>query len=383
VVAEQPLRPGHDTAEFPRTFKVEHVFALEPGANQVSVAAVDTRGVQRVESFTITRRLRFYETSAFLPSAAGAAAGLVGLAVASQRVRRRRALRRRFNPYIAGAPVMDEDMFFGRRKLLARILNVLHHNSLMITGERRIGKTTFLYHLKRQLEADQGSDYRFFPVFTDLQGVSEADFFHALMADAVESLAPSAATQAQLRFRAEEGQSYDGRDFSHDLQRLIEELKTRTDRQVKLVLLIDEVDVLNEFSERINQRLRGIFMKTFSEHLVAVMSGVGIRRVWTSEGSPWYNFFDEIEITALSREEAEALIREPVEGVFRWDSEAVERILALSHLKPYLIQKFCIHAVNRMLEEGRTTITAADVQAVRDTVLFDAEPGPELQQAPA
>jgi tetratricopeptide (TPR) repeat protein len=383
VVAEQPLRPGRDTAEFPRTFKIEHVFALEPGANQVSVSALDTRGVLRTETFTVTRRLRFYETSAFLPSAAGAAAGLVGMAVASQRLRRRRAVRRRFNPYIAGAPVMDEDMFFGRRKLLARILNVLHHNSLMITGERRIGKTTFLYHLKRQLESDHGSDYRFFPVFTDLQGVTEGDFFHALMSDAVEALAPTAATQALLRFRAEEGQSYDGRDFSHDLQRLIEELKTRTERNVKMVLLIDEVDVLNEFSERINQRLRSIFMKTFSEHLVAVMSGVGIKRVWTSEGSPWYNFFDEIEITALTREEAEALIREPVEGVFRWDAEAVERILALSHLKPYLIQKFCIHAVNLMLEEGRTTIDVGDVQAVRDTVLFDVDPGPGLQQAPA
>ena len=120
---------------------------------------------------------------------------------------------------------------------------------------------------------------------------------------------------------------------------------------MKLALLIDEVDVLNEYSERINQRLRSIFMKTFSEHLVAIMSGVGIKRIWNSEGSPWYNFFDEIELTAFTREEAEALIREPVEGVFRYEPEAVEAILACSELKPYVIQKFCIHAVNRMLEE--------------------------------
>jgi hypothetical protein len=383
------IQLGHGTADFPRTYKVEHVFALEPGANLISVAAFDSRDSERAESFTVTRRLRFYETRAFLPSAAGAAAALVGLAVGAQRMKRRHALRRRFNPYIAGAPVLDDDMFFGRRKLLARILNVLHHNSLMITGERRIGKTTFLYHLKKQLEADEGSDYRFFPVFTDLQGVTEGDFFHALMTDVVEALPPSPDTRAVLRFRAEEGQAYDGRDFSHDLQRVIEDLKRSTTRQVKLVLLIDEVDVLNEFSERVNQRLRSIFMKTFSEHLVAVMSGVGIKRIWTSEGSPWYNFFDEIELSALSREEAEALIREPVEEFFRWQPEAVERILTLSHLKPYLIQKFCIHSVNRMLEEGRTTITAADVQAVRDAVLFEADPEadpagrPGLQQASA
>src|SRR4029450_10900361 len=279
-------------------------------------------------------------------------------------------LRKRFNPYIAGAPVMSDDLFFGRRKLLARILNVLHHNSLLITGERRIGKTTFLYHLGKALSADDQTGYRFFPVQTDLQGVPEEAFFHTIMSDVVEALELAPATLQSLRFRGEESR-YDGRDFSHDLQRVVDELKTRPDRHVKLALLIDEVDVLNEYSERVNQRLRSIFMKTFSEHLVAIMSGVGIKRLWKSEGSPWYNFFDEIELTAFTREEAEALIRQPVEGVFRWSPEAVEAILDYSGLKPYVIQKFCIHAVNQMLEEGRTTITAADVEAVRPLVLFE------------
>ena len=162
----------------------------------------------------------------------------------------------------------------------------------------------------------------------------------------------------------------------HDLQRVVEELKTRTPKKVKLALLIDEVDVLNEYSERINQRLRSIFMKTFSEHLVAIMSGVGIKRIWKSEGSPWYNFFDEIELTAFTREEAEELIRRPVEDVFRWQPEAVERILEQSALKPYVIQKYCIHAVNRMLEHGRTTIRLEDVEAVRDEVQFEAREPP-------
>jgi AAA+ ATPase superfamily predicted ATPase len=261
-------------------------------------------------------------------------------------------------------------MFFGRQRLMSRILNVLHHNSLMITGERRIGKTTFLHHLKGAVERDEGTEYKFFPVSTDLQGVPEAGFFHAVMTDVVEATRPSAETREALRYR-EEDDRYDGRDFSHDLQRVIEELKTKTDRKVKLALLIDEVDVLNEYSERINQRLRSIFMKTFSEHLVAIMSGVGIKRIWNSEGSPWYNFFDEIELTAFTREEAEALIRHPVENVFRYEPEAVEKILVASALKPYVIQKYCIHAVNRMLEHGRTVVTAEDVEAVREAVRFE------------
>jgi hypothetical protein len=362
-----------ELASFPRTQRFDEEFPLQAGRNQLSVTAVDTSEAPTVSTFDVTRRLRFYETRAFLPSAGAAALGLLGAGLVVQHARRRRALHRRFNPYIAGAPVLADNMFFGRRKLLNRILNVLHHNSLMITGERRIGKTTFLYHLKKALEADEGTEYKFFPVFTDLQGVPEQGFFHAVMSDVVDGLGLGTATLGALRFRIDD-ESYDGRDFSHDLQRVIEDLKTRTPRRVKLVLLIDEVDVLNDYSERINQRLRSIFMKTFSEHLVAIMSGVGIRRVWTSEGSPWYNFFDEIELAALAREEAEALIKEPVEGVFRFTPEAVEAILSGSQLKPYVIQKFCIHAVGRMLEQGRTTVTAGDVEAVRDTVQFEGRP---------
>ncbi len=386
LVGEQVLTPQTSDGQPPRSVRIQHVFDLEAGPNDVSVAIYDTNGAKRFESYAIRRKLRFYETAAFLPAAVGAAAGLVGVAWLVQRARRRRAMRNRFNPSIAGAPVMTDDLFFGRSKLLARILNVLHHNSLLITGERRIGKTTFLYHLRKALAADDQTGYRFFPVFTDLQGVPEEAFFHTIMSDIVEGLALKPDTLASLRFRREEPR-YDGRDFSHDLQRVIDELKTRTPLHVKLAMLVDEVDVLNEYSERVNQRLRSIFMKTFSEHLVAIMSGVGIKRLWTSEGSPWYNFFDEIELSAFSREEAEALIREPVEGVFRYDAAAVAAILEHSDLKPYIIQKFCIHAVNRMLEAGRTTVTAEDVDAVRDEVLREGrdeapEPAP-LAHAPA
>jgi tetratricopeptide (TPR) repeat protein len=372
LVAEQLPQPRPDSPESLRSVRFQHEFPLEKkGTNLITVTAIDTNGEARSETFEIQRRLRFYETAAFFPAAFASSLALAGGGWAFQRARRRRAVKRRFNPYIAGAPVLDDDMFFGREKLMTRLMNVLHHNSLMITGERRIGKTTFMYHLKKTLESDDQTDYKFFPVFTDLQGVPEEAFFHAVMADVVEALALSPGTLGALRWR-EEG-AYDGRDFAHDLQRVVEELKTRTPKKVKLALLIDEVDVLNEYSERINQRLRSIFMKTFSEHLVAIMSGVGIRRAWKSEGSPWYNFFDEILVEPLSREDAEALIRTPVEGVFRWEPDAVERILEASSLKPYVIQKFCIHAVNRMLEEGREVVRVEDVEAVRETVRLDPE----------
>jgi histone H3/H4 len=111
------------------------------------------------------------------------------------------------------------------------------------------------------------------------------------------------------------------------------------------------------------------------------MSGVGIKRRWKSEVSPWYNFFDEIELLPFSREEAEALVREPVSGVFRWQPGAVERVLELSHLKPYLVQKLCVHAVNRMLEEGRSTIRVEDVEAARRALASEDLAAPAAEAA--
>jgi hypothetical protein len=370
-----PATPAH-SVRFGREFP------LEPGPNQVAITAFDTGGLSFTVSFAVERKLRFHETRYFLPSAIAGAVGLVGVGWGAQRLRRRRAFRQRFNPYIAGAPVLDDDMFYGREKLTARMLSTLHRNSLMITGERRIGKTTFLHHLKRVLSEDEAGEWHFFPVFVDLQGVPEQSFFHALMAEVVDTLDLSAATREALRFKPEP-EGYDAREFAHDLQQVIAELKTRTDRKVRLALLIDEVDVLNEYSDSVNQRLRGIFMKSFSENLVAVMSGVGIRRRWKSEVSPWYNFFDEIELTPFSREEAEALVREPVAGIFRWQPQAVERVLELSQLKPYLVQKLCVHAVNRMLEEGRGTIRRDDVEAAREAVTSEDVDGEAAATEPA
>ena len=54
-----------------------------------------------------------------------------------------------------------------------------------------------------------------------------------------------------------------------------------------------------------------------------------------------------------------------------WKADAVERILELSRLRPYLVQKHCVHAVNSMLEAGRSTIRLEDVEAARTAVALE------------
>ncbi|MCB1044338.1 MAG: hypothetical protein KDC35_15455 [Acidobacteria bacterium] len=276
--------------------------------------------------------------------------------------RLRTAFRERFNPYIAGAPVLTDNMFYGRRALLKQILNTLHNNSLMICGERRIGKTSFLHRLNAVLPTVEDEIYDFIPVLIDLQGVAESDFFAFLDHEITGTLSLRG---FDLEPTPDE---VDARLFAQRLRKAINLLKERLEKSPKLVLLLDEVDVMNTFSERTNQQLRSVFMKGFAQHLVAVMAGIHISKRWKSEGSPWYNFFEQIQLSAFNDSQARHLVADPVKGVYSFTPPSIDMILELTQGKPYLIQKICVNLVAHILNVNRRKIREEDVQFVYEQI---------------
>jgi hypothetical protein len=338
---------------------------LRLGENSIVLYAYDKDAPPNLE----TRRLYpvrlppFYQTPLFAVVAASLVIVPLLAVVITRRVKYHIAIVNKFNPYIAGAPVRDAEMFFGREPIIQRILNTLHNNSLMLYGPRRIGKTSLQHQLKRRLESLDDPDYWFVPVMIDLQGIDEEQFFPALMEETLDACKLHLPDDVPVRIR-QKNEPYSARDFSHDIKLVIEQLGAQTEKVLKLVLLIDEVDQLNKYSEQVNQKLRSIFMKTYAENLVAVMSGAYIRKSWESEGSPWYNFFEELEVPVLPKADAEALISRPVSGIFSYDQEAMDRIMSHSAGKPYIIQRICFNVINRIIELKRRHITAMDVDVV-------------------
>jgi len=335
--------------------------ALAPGMTSLRLLASDAEGMNSGTEYAVLYvqpLLRDPRFQALLLLAAG-----VAIAVPLWRSNRRRTelRRRKFNPYVAGAPVMNDDMFFGRRQLVARILQTIHNNSLLLYGERRIGKTSIQHQLKRRLLDIDDPHFAFYPVYIDLQGTPQEQFFWTIARDIAEELAP---TLDGLAITESMPSDYGYRDLLGDLRLIITYLQEKSPKTAKLVLLIDEVDELNEYDPRINQRLRSLFMKNFAENLVAVVSGVEIKKRWEREGSPWYNFFEEIEVRPFDEQEARDLIRKPIEGIFKADTDVIERIIGLTGGRPYLIQKLCVALVTRLHEERRRKITVADVDAV-------------------
>jgi ligand-binding sensor domain-containing protein len=285
-------------------------------------------------------------------------------------VRQQEALARHFNPYICGEPVRQPDMFFGRGELLNKIFSALHQNSIMIHGERRMGKTSLLYQLAQRLREVNDPEWVFVPVSVDLEGTHQEQFFHLLM-DTIWGVLRGYLVDAAptLRFGTKTAAEYNDRDFTGDLRLLLDGLKAVVaPRNVRVILMMDEMDVVSNYDNIVQQQLRRIFMSSLAENLGAVVAGVHISKAWDRLESPWYNLFNEISLTPFSHEEARELLTEPVKGAYVWEPDALEFVIEQAEGRPFRLQQYGLEAINHMLSERRMRITLADARAAHQAI---------------
>lgn len=283
-------------------------------------------------------------------------------------VRQQEALARAFNPYVSGEPVRQGDMFFGRTELLQRILNALHRNNIMIHGERRMGKTSLLYQLADHLRETEDPEWAFIPVYIDLEGTPQDLFFYQLMETTWGVLqAYSTDDPPELRFETLAPADYTERDLQADLRLVLDRIKALVaPKQLRVILLLDEMDVVSNYTGVVQQQFRRVFMSSVAENLGAVVAGVDISKAWDRLESPWYNLFNEIALAPFTDEQARELLEEPVRGVYDWESEALDFVIQHADGRPYRLQQYALEAVNRMLANKRLNITLTDVEAAHE-----------------
>ena len=346
----------------------------KPGTYTFSVQAID-RDLVYSDPVSLTLKIKRPWWQYILGGMILAGAPLAyGFYQIGKRRQTQRAIAQRFNPYIAGR-VVGEDLFYGRNDLITDIERTLHNNCFLLYGERRISKTSLQHQLRERLSNADDPTYKIIPAYIDMQGVAEDDFFHTIATGVVEACRPFFREELALRLD-EERESYTYRDLNRDLRAILNHLQEGETRAIKLVLLMDEVDTLNTYSLRTNLNLRGLFMGPLKENLVIVMSGVFLKMDWSEEGggSPPFNFLSrEIQIQPLEEAPARQLITEPAKGFYTYEPKAVDLILSYSELKPFTIQGICLRAVNRVLADGRTKITADDIEAIKDSTLSELQ----------
>jgi basic membrane lipoprotein Med (substrate-binding protein (PBP1-ABC) superfamily) len=274
------------------------------------------------------------------------------------------------NPYIAGAPVTETRMFFGREDVFDWIQNSLvgkyADHILVIHGQRRVGKTSVLKQLGNRLPK------RYIPVFFDLQGRTHTTLDRFLWWLARE-IARVLKQDRGLEIPIPDKDSFaaDPEYFeSHFLPSVLSKLDGGT-----LLLTFDEFDNLEE------KEIKETLSRPLVDNLRRLMSREGLNFIFSigSSGRKLENmqadyteFFKSAlykKISFLTEEQTHDLITRPVEGILEYDKHAVNRIYKISGGHPYFTQLTCHELFAGCQRTGEKHIKEKDVESVLEDVV--------------
>ncbi len=268
------------------------------------------------------------------------------------------------NPYLNRAMIRQSKDFFGRRSEVARILSRLGADppqSVSVVGERRIGKSSLLFHFTDpsvQEEAlGEGAD-SLTTVFLDCQQLRRTtveDFFELLL----QRVGVEGGTKGPAGGYA---------SFRHGLEMLEKKEK-------KLALLLDEFDAVTSnpaFGPDFYSFLRSMANNFPVAFLTS--SKTELQRLCFSDeisDSPFFNIFTNLYLKPFPQEEAQQLICVPSEREGHPLKPFETQIIEMAGLFPFYLQIACSSFFEQASEKpGRRT----DEAAVRERFLEEAAP---------
>jgi photosystem II stability/assembly factor-like uncharacterized protein/tetratricopeptide (TPR) repeat protein len=275
------------------------------------------------------------------------------------------------NPYIAGAPVTEKRMFFGREDVFTWIERSLSgqyaDHILVVHGQRRVGKTSVLKQLSNRLPK------RYIPIFFDLQGRTHTtldrflwwlarEIARVLKQDRDISITPP-----------------DKELFTQD----IEYFETRFLPDLKLVLGDDSILLLtfDEFDNLEESEVKETLAQPLIDHLRRMMGNPNVNFIFSigSSGRKLENmqanyteFFKTAlyrKISFLTKDDAHRLITMPVQGTIEYDKDAVQYIFEIVSGHPYFTQLICHELFSQCQKTGERTVNLVDVKSVLDDVV--------------
>jgi tetratricopeptide (TPR) repeat protein len=274
------------------------------------------------------------------------------------------------NPYIAGAPVTEARMFFGREDVFDWIQNSLvgkyADHILVIHGQRRVGKTSVLKQLGNRLPQ------RYIPVFFDLQGRTHTTldrFLWWLAREIVRVLKQERGVK--IPTPEKEAFSADPEYFeSHFLASLLPMLDSGS-----LLLTFDEFDNLEE------SEIKETLARPLIDYLRRLMGRQGLNFIFSIGSSgrklenmqaDYTDFFKTAlyrKISFLNEEQTNNLITRPVQGIIEYDKHSVNRIYRIAGGHPYFTQLTCHELFALCQQTNQRHIRENDVEAILDDVV--------------
>lgn len=286
------------------------------------------------------------------------------------------------NPYITGGPVDRPEMLFGREGTIKRIqahLATDHKaNVLLLEGNRRAGKTSILKRLETP-----GILPRWIPVYCSLQGgeghatkagLPTSSVYRLIARDIGSAVHRTGITVWLPAWGPLNRASWFPGELVTALHSFIDEEHPFDSFQVyleavfeaiqptRLLLMLDEFDKLKDgiaagvTSPSVLDNIRYLLQRY--QNLSAVLSGS--KRLKNLPEEYWSALFgigQHITVGALSDEDAERLVADPVDGRLHYEDAARKALVAQCARQPFLIQNLSAFIFDQAAERHQRAIT--------------------------
>lgn len=292
------------------------------------------------------------------------------------------------NPYVTGSPLEPKSgaiVFYGRERLIQQMVSQIESqgNVILLEGNRRAGKTSILKHLEgvdtipnwlvvySSLQGAEGA--------SDAVGVPTAEVFREIartiasaitklkievpLPDGKVILAGKPALGIARACKQGIGEDSPFIDFREYLELLLSILE---EKGLGIVLMLDEFDKLQEgidngvTSPQVPENLRYL-IQNYPRFSAILTGSRRLKRLREEYWSALYGLGTNLAVTALDKESAEKVVKEPVKNFIAFSNEAVGLILELTARQAYLIQKVCNHIFDYAATKSIHSIKSDDV----------------------
>ncbi|MBE2221196.1 MAG: phosphotransferase [Anaerolineae bacterium] len=283
------------------------------------------------------------------------------------------------NPYVVGKPLTSasESLYMGRSDIFhwieENLIGKTQPNTLILHGQRRMGKTSTLYQLvggKRGKTIREYPGYPIFPVYIDLQrlaGCDTPEFFGRMSREIARNL-----DKRQIKINVPDSWSQNGSIYQ-DFDDFLDSVERSLPENGLLVIILDELEQLQTSVEQ------GLLSKHILPYLRSLMQHrsrltfvlVGTNQLVEDYWSIIFHVGISREILPLSREETESLVRDPVAPMVQYDDLAVDRIWLAAKGHPYFSQLICHRLISEtnLTGSGSKHISIADVRETISNII--------------
>ena len=276
------------------------------------------------------------------------------------------------NPYLPGTPLRHDSLvFFGREELFTFIAEnagrVSQRNVLILIGQRRTGKTSFLLRLRQHLPEN------LLPVYIDCQSLGVIPGMPALLYELAWQIADALATRS-ITVTVPDPQVWQDDPTIHFQRRFLPQVQALLPPGTILLLVFDEFEA---FENLVNDGILPPTFFTYMRHLMQHSQDlsfifVGTRHLEEMSADYWSVLFNMAlyqKIGFLDERAMTHLITDPVAPNLVYDDLALDKIRRVTAGHPYFLQLVCYTLVKQANSRRSSYVTISDVNAALDEMM--------------